>query len=210
MLVICLGVLAASPLRVCTTLDTGFNELKSDRSAVGCMKSDGNVSWKDSLDLTGYDAAMRENLLGVTMGLEYEVLLKHTYHDALKAVAARECDLAWAPFTTTSAREGCHANCTSCSCVDFSHTYIATSIGFMYRRNAVAKRTTPLEALLSPMIGNTISLFVIMIVVSAHIIWYCESRGNNPQFPVAYREGVAEGVWWTVVTAVRYIRFVFG
>jgi hypothetical protein len=196
------AIAAARPLKVCTILEGGFSELKHDET-----------KWfnplKDGQDIIGYDAMMRESLLGTAMGLEYELLVKPSYDDTLRSVAARECDVGWAPFTTTSKREGCHVNCTNCSCVDFSHAYFDGTIGFMYRRQALVSQRTPLEALTSPMVVNTICLFMVMMVVSAHILWYCESRGHNPQFPVPYREGIAEGVWWAVVTAVRFLSLCF-
>ncbi len=51
--------------------------------------------------------------------------------------------------------------------------------------------------------GNLLALVLVLIVamtLSAHAIWLTERR-KNPDFPVSYRAGIWESLWWAAVTA---------
>ena len=53
--------------------------------------------------------------------------------------------------------------------------------------------------LLSPGLLYGVGLFLIVLIIAAHIIWLLERR-HNPQFSRGYLHGIWQSIWWAVVT----------
>lgn len=45
-----------------------------------------------------------------------------------------------------------------------------------------------------------VCLLVLAIFVSGHIVWLVERHTNTKMFPMAYLDGVDDGMWWSVTT----------
>jgi hypothetical protein len=181
-------------------MDYGFNEWAYDSEggpASNTTAEDGKIGF-DGRNVIGFDSSLRE-IIFKSIGIDYDLHVLETYELVISGVAAKDCDVGFAPITLTSIREGC--NCPGCRCVDFSHPYFPGSVGYMYKKGTVVAQVSTISALLSPSVVNIVNLFVFLVIITGHIIWYLESRGHNAQFPMSYRDGVTEGIWWSAVTA---------
>jgi hypothetical protein len=81
---------AAHAVRVCTTLDLGFNMLRDPALSIADVASDGM--------LRGFDVDMREQVLSQQLNWTYSLRVLPSYGELMVATRKQECDLGWAPF----------------------------------------------------------------------------------------------------------------
>ena len=128
------------------------------------------------------------------MGVNYELYGVNTIAKLLDEVKRGAADLAIAGIGITSKRE---------QDLDFSHSFFESGLQIMVSKDF----DTPLGAifgkvfsiLFSPGLAYGIGLFLMTLVVAAHIIWLLERR-HNPQFSRGYLDGIWQSIWWAVVT----------
>jgi len=128
------------------------------------------------------------------MGVDYEFYGVNSLAKLLDDVGRGAADLATAGIGITSKRE---------MFLDFSHPFFESGLQIMIRGGpksvlgeVFAKVTA---AILSPQLVYLVSFLFILLLVSAHIIWFSERR-HNPQFPSGYFSGIWESFWWAAVT----------
>ena len=93
---------AAARLVVCTVLDAGFN---MNSSLLGTLPA---LDVADHEHVIGFDADSRVAFFGAGyFGSAYELRVYENYAEVNVRVRARECDIGWAPFYVTAARESC-------------------------------------------------------------------------------------------------------
>ncbi len=110
--------------------------------------------------------------------------------EKLKRVADGEIDVAIGGITVTAERE---------ERVDFTHTHFQTGLDILIpaeRAPSFAERLSPLWSRGKLMI---IGSFLLLIVISGHLMWIAE-RGAD-MFNDRYFPGVFEGMYWAIVTA---------
>ena len=126
--------------------------------------------------------------------LDYELYGETTVTDLLESVASENTDVAIAGITITSERE---------KNVDFSHSFFESGLQILV---PVRSQTSPLNAfislIISPILLKTIGILLIVIVISAHLLWFFERKKNPQMFPQEYLKGIWEACWWSVVTVV--------
>jgi len=86
--------------------------------------------------------------------------------------------------------------------LDFSHPYYESGLQVMVRRNGseVGRLLAIVGAVLSsPRLYYGIGVFVLVLLIVAHILWLSERR-HNSQFPHEYLPGIWEAFWWAAVT----------
>ena len=128
------------------------------------------------------------------MGVNYELYGVNTIAKLLDEVKRGTADIAIAGIGMTSKRE---------QDLDFSHSFFESGLQIMVSRDF----DTPLGAifakvfsiLLSPGLAYGVGLFLIVLLIAAHIIWLLERR-HNPQFSRGYFSGIWQSIWWAVVT----------
>ena len=126
--------------------------------------------------------------------LEYELYGEQTVTDLLNSVGSGNTDVAIAGITITSERE---------ENVDFSHPFFESGLQILVPANAPA---SPINSfvwlILSPILLETIGVLLLVIIISAHLIWFFERDHNPEMFPKSYFKGIWEACWWSVVTVV--------
>jgi len=206
------ALLVARPiaaLNVCVVRDAGFEEILDPSADPASITSDSQ--------LTGFNQAMRQEVLGNRLGLDYRVTIAG-WNEAVVKTRTGECDIGWAAFYVSSVRELCIANANTCQsednidyagdltkytcCVDYSTNYYPWTISIM--APSVGQKSF-FEALFSS-IGSTFVLnFIcfafIYMVIGGHLMWIVERTENPDVFPSAYFEGIDDAIWWAMVTA---------
>lgn len=127
------------------------------------------------------------------LNIEYELYGEKTVTDLLNSVSSGNTDVAIAGITITSDRE---------KNVDFSHSFFESGLQILVPVNAPASPVNNFILLIfSPILLETIGVLLLVIIISAHLLWFFE-RDRNPEFPKEYFKGIWEACWWSVVTVV--------
>jgi ABC-type proline/glycine betaine transport system substrate-binding protein/ABC-type amino acid transport substrate-binding protein len=128
------------------------------------------------------------------MDVDYKFYSVNSLAKLLDDVERGVADLATAGIGITSKRE---------MFLDFSHPFFESGLQIMVRgsqksvlRGVVSKITA---AILSSQLIYVVSFLLLLLFISAHIIWLSERR-HNPQFPKKYFKGIWESFWWAAVT----------
>ena len=155
--------------------------------------------------MQGFDSFLRSKILQEHGGYDYELVIYPSYTAVLNATRFLQCDIGWAPFTMTVDRENCSANTPptqSNTCIDFAAPILSESLGMLYRRERFSQETSTIAYnFFTPQTVNAMCILAIMIAISAHLIWFLESRGGNKHFSREYWAGIDESYWWAIVTA---------
>ena len=110
--------------------------------------------------------------------------------EVLAAVEDGSADVGIAATSMTVERE---------QAIDFTHPYYDAGYRVLVRTNNVAgsvlrsRRHLRNWRLIPPF-----HVLLVAAVAIAHIMWLVERR-TNPDFPVRYRTGIWEAIWWSLV-----------
>ncbi|NEP09903.1 MAG: glycine betaine/L-proline ABC transporter substrate-binding protein ProX [Symploca sp. SIO2C1] len=128
------------------------------------------------------------------IGVDYQLYGVNSIAKLLDDVKRQEADVAISAIGMTSERE---------TGVDFSLPYYSTGLQILVSANASEKTpnllTKFLSAFKSPTLYYGIGGFILILLVTAHIIWLTE-RHHNSDFPHSYFQGIWEAFWWSAVT----------
>lgn len=126
--------------------------------------------------------------------LDYELYGEKTVTELLDSVSSGSTDVAIAGITITSERE---------QNVDFSHSFFESGLQILVPlRPPVSPVKSFVAIIFSPILLKTIGVLLIVIVISAHLLWFFEREKNSEMFPQEYLKGIWEACWWSVVTVV--------
>lgn len=107
----------------------------------------------------------------------------------LAQVAKEELDILIGPISITAQR---------LKTVDFTQPYYQADIGLL-----VSSDTPTLWSRIRPLFGiaivSSVGLLFLSLFVVGNLIWLAEHR-RNEEFPKAYLPGVANGIWFSLVT----------
>ena len=126
--------------------------------------------------------------------LDYELYGENTVTELLESVSQGNTDVAIAGITITSERE---------ENLDFSHSFFESGLQILV---PLGESSSPIKSFValvfSPVLLKTIGVLLIVIVISAHLLWFVERKKNPEMFPQEYLKGIWEACWWSVVTVV--------
>ena len=128
------------------------------------------------------------------MNTEYELYGLDSIAALLKEVERNSADVAISGITITAERE---------KTLDFSHSYYESGLQILVSNHNNALSHTIGSKIFSvffrPQLYYGIIIFVLILLIAAHIIWLVE-RKHNPEFPSGYAQGIWESFWWAAVT----------
>jgi ABC-type amino acid transport substrate-binding protein len=129
-----------------------------------------------------------------SLNIEYQLYGVDTVENLLGQVKNQNADIAIAGITITAERE---------QEVDFSHSYYESGLQILVlNRDSAFSQTLwgrILSVLFRPQLYGSIGIFLLILLIAAHIIWFTE-RQHNPEFPSSYALGIWESFWWAAVT----------
>ena len=139
---------------------------------------------------TGYAVELWERL-AKDAGLSFEFVRQENLAASLKALTDGQQDAAVGGISVTAARE---------RTLDFSHAIDSAGLGIAVREGGeeVGWFERVFSAISHTRMGIVVG-FLLLIVVSGHLIWLAE-RGKDA-FNDKYAPGVFEGMYWAIVTA---------
>ncbi|HVU14337.1 MAG TPA: transporter substrate-binding domain-containing protein [Phototrophicaceae bacterium] len=133
------------------------------------------------------------NAIAQEVGVNTRFVGVETVDDQLNAVKNGQADAALAGITITEQRE---------EQVDFSYPYFDSGLQILVRLTPESPITSGLNALLSSALLQYMAVFLLLIVVIAHVYWLFERR--HPEFPRSYRAGIGQLIWWSTLTVLGY------
>lgn len=142
--------------------------------------------------LTGFSIELWEAIAN-NLDLTYEFYEVETVTEQLQALQDGEADVAIAGITITEGRE---------ENVDFTYPYFDSGLQIMVLEQESSPLMNTFSAILSPAFIQYMGIFLLLIVVTAHIYWLVERR--HPDFPRSYPEGISRVLWWTTVTVFNH------
>ena len=204
---------SSSQLRVCITLDSGFDMLLDASMPIA------DVSRED--ELYGFNVDARSHILPAVLGSNssYSLRVLDSYGELMVAARRDECDVAWAAFFHTSTRDRCGATVTTANscrplsewtasspwtpwrcCVDFSPPFLAYGLAIMYEASLPDFYTALILSITSPFTINFGSFTFVLVCIIAHLVWLAERKHNATEFPTRYFDGIDDAFWWAIVT----------
>lgn len=128
------------------------------------------------------------------LGFDYELYGEKRVIELLESVSSGNTDVAIAGITITAERE---------KTVDFSHSFFESGLQILVpTRSQVSPVKSFMALIFSPILLNTIGVLLMVIVISAHLLWFFERKNNSEMFPQDYLPGIWEACWWSVATVV--------
>ncbi len=143
----------------------------------------------DEPDVTGFSA----DLWRAVAGAEEQAYRFRVYDSVsamLEAVERDEVDLALGGITITLDRE---------RDVDFSLPTFRTGLDILVPAGDTGYHLSGLLQVLTPGRIGILVGFLLLIVVSGHLVWFAEQ--GDEAFSDSYWPGVVEGMYWAIVTA---------
>lgn len=131
--------------------------------------------------------------IATELGITYDLVGVNSIAKLLDEVERGAADVAVAGIGITSQGE---------ETLDFSFPYYETGLQVMVSSDGseVGRLVSIVGAVLSsPRLYYGIGVFVLILVVVAHLLWWSEHQ-HNSQFPSDYLHGVWEAFWWAAVT----------
>ena len=147
------------------------------------------VMAQDDNEFTGFSIQLWE-AIAQELGMDYELYEVETVAQQLEAVENGEADLAVAGISITAERE---------MVMDFSFPYFDAGLQIMTRQAPDSPVTHALAAIFSPEFLQFLLLVIVLIVISAHVLWWFERRSHP-----TYRQGIGQALWWSAVTVVGF------
>lgn len=139
--------------------------------------------------ITGFSIDLWDEL-AQRMEVDYAFIQVETVTDQLEAVQNGRADLAIAGISITLERE---------NVLDFSYPIFEAGLQIMTPPRGRLYAIHFFSFLLSPALLEIVGVFIVLILIAAHLIWFVE-RHTNPEFPQSYWPGIWEAIWWASVT----------
>lgn len=112
--------------------------------------------------------------------------------DVIDAVASNDVDAGIAGISITAERE---------QVVDFSQPYYNSGRQIVTRNSGASTATTLFNLVKSGTFLIPLLVLIGLIFIVSHLVWWFE-RGYDDDFPVDYRTGIVEALWWSTVSVI--------
>jgi ABC-type amino acid transport substrate-binding protein len=141
----------------------------------------------------GFAAELWDELARAT-GMDYEIQVVGTAQEIIDAIQNQKADVGVGALSVTSKRE---------EVIDFSQPFYESGLQILVAGGSGTYADQIfglLKSLFNPkLVGAFLLLLVTMLIIS-HLIWRCEHKVNNDQWPEDYKAGLWESFWWTIST----------
>lgn len=121
------------------------------------------------------------------LGLTYRLTWKKTVPELIEALESGQADVAVAAISITSDRE---------KLIDFSTPYYESGLQILVG-SGPSSSASALMNLFTWDFARLLGVLALALLVSSHLLWWFERRRNEGDFPVSYKHGVWESLWWT-------------
>ncbi len=136
-----------------------------------------------SLDL--WDRVAKE------MGVTYELHWVKSVGDQIDALKTKEADVSVAAISVTAERE---------AVIDFSQPFYESGLGILVGTRRQSSVNALIRSVFTLDFLELVGALVVLLVITAHLLWFFERKHNPERFPHAYPGGVWEAAWWAIST----------
>lgn len=172
----------------CFVVDGALAQVTSKKKVV-TLEFEPFVVKKDER-FTGFVIELWEDL-AAKLQIDYEIYEAHTTPKLLQEVSSGIADYGVGGTSITYERE---------KIIDFSHSFFHTGLQILVLDNARPSFINWLSAIFSLNLLYGFGAFLLLIFLSANMVWVCERHSNPDEFPGNYLEGIWEAFWWSAVT----------
>lgn len=116
-----------------------------------------------------------------------------TFVKLMEALPAGTADIALGPIAITEERE---------KQFDLTHPIFHSGLRIAVRQRTNSGFFDALESLISWDLLELLGLVLGLALLSGHLLWWFERKGNDHSFPREYPRGVWEAIWWIASTIV--------
>jgi polar amino acid transport system substrate-binding protein len=149
--------------------------------------------------LTGFSVDLWD-AVAQQLGMQYQWMPVESVEELLAAVQNGQADVGIAGISMTSERE---------QSVDFTLPVFNAGLRIMTSTRSSPSVPTLIGILFSPALLKLLGLALLVLLVTAHIIWLVE-RGSSDAIPMAYLPGIWESLWWSLGTLATQEYGIFG
>ena len=147
----------------------------------------------DNRRYTGFSIELWE-LIADELGVTYELYGVNTVAKLLDELERGAADVSIAGIGITYSRE---------TELDFSHPFFESGLQIMVRETTGSLMADVIRRVFAVLFSRElvfgVGIFLVFLLIAAHIIWILERR-HNPEFPRSYVSGLWSSLWWAVVT----------
>jgi len=124
-------------------------------------------------------------------GVTYELHWVKSVGEQIEALKTKQADVAVAAISITADREGA---------VDFSQPFYESGLGILVGAQSQSSIVTLARSVLTLDFVKLLVSLIVLLVITAHLLWFFERKRNPTVFPMSYRSGIWEACWWTIST----------
>ncbi|WP_394843999.1 transporter substrate-binding domain-containing protein [Pendulispora brunnea] len=124
-------------------------------------------------------------------GVTYEYTWVKSVADQIEALKNKQGDVAVAAISITAERE---------AAIDFSQPFYESGLGILVGTQRQSSATALVKSVFTLDFLKLLGGLVVLLIITAHLLWFFERKRNPDQFPQAYLAGVWESAWWAIST----------
>ncbi len=148
--------------------------------------------FRDSGNLKGYSIDLL-NLLSKDCGFTYTVDEVPTMSVLIDEVSKGKYDIGVGAISITQERE---------KVIDFTHPFFESGLQVMVRGSGETGTWATIKKVFTVELLGVVGVLIGIILVISHILWFVERKRNSENFPVNYKAGIAESIWWALSTLI--------
>ena len=141
---------------------------------------------------TGMIVDVWDNLAS-RLGVATEFVRAPSFFDFFDQLGDGKVDVALGPLAITEERE---------KKIDFTHSIFHSGLRVAVRQRNSTGFVAALGSLVTWRLVGLLVVVVGLVLLSGHVLWWFERKGNEHSFPRQYLRGVGEAIWWTISAIV--------
>lgn len=148
--------------------------------------------FRDSGELQGYSIDLL-NLLSKECGFTYTVDEVPTMSILIDEVSKGKYDIGVGAISITQERE---------KVIDFTHPFFESGLQVMVLGSGETGTWSTIKKVFTgELLGFALILLGLILLIS-HILWFVERKLNSESFPINYKAGIGESIWWSLSTLI--------
>lgn len=141
----------------------------------------------------GYAAELWDQLSRET-GLEYDVQVVNTAQEIIDALKNKTADVGVGALSVTAQRE---------AMIDFTQPFYESGLQVLVSGSSGSFADNIFSLITNLFNLELVGMFLLLIgtmFIISYLVWRCEHKINEDQWPADYKTGMWESFWWTIST----------
>lgn len=86
--------------------------------------------------------------------------------------------------------------------IDFSQPYYTSGLQLVIEPGGASTARTLFGLIFSSAFLMPVGMLLLLVLVVSHLVWWFERRHDSDDFPMTYRKGIGEAIWWSTVSVI--------